>query len=94
MRLAEPPTYCSWKEVEESKTCISLQKFFPLDEAKPRYLHVARACPKCSLAANRLSWIYVATSEYSWKMHQGRAGWMTICEHCQCQVDFFVEIMN
>jgi hypothetical protein len=52
------------------------------------------AWPNCGSAADKLDWFYFATPAESWQHLAGRAGWMTACQQCGIQVDFFVELMN
>ena len=32
--------------------------------------------------------------QFPWEHLCGRAGWMTVCDRCHLQVDFFREAMN
>lgn len=54
----------------------------------------ARACPKCGAEPAALTWVYFSTPQWTWEHLCGRAGYLTICEPCQWQVDFFETLMN
>jgi hypothetical protein len=65
-----------------------------LDEAKRRYMPSAVPCSKCGAAPEQLTWIHFISPAWTWEMLCGRAGWLTVCERCHLQVDFFTESMN
>jgi hypothetical protein len=46
------------------------------------------------LAADKLEWFYFISPPSAWQALAGRAGWMTACQQCSIQVDFFVELPN
>lgn len=54
----------------------------------------ARNCPGCGLPASKLTWVFFATPDSTWRQRCGRAGWLVICKPCHLQVDFFLEWMN
>jgi ssDNA-binding Zn-finger/Zn-ribbon topoisomerase 1 len=62
--------------------------------ARQKYGDKAHACPNCGLAAAKLEWFYFVTPTSYWQARAGSAGWMTACQHCNVQVDFFIEVMN
>lgn len=62
--------------------------------AKDRYSAEARPCPKCGAEPRALRWIAYSTPESMWRNLCGRAGWMTLCNRCRLQIDFFVELLN
>jgi len=45
-----------------------------------------------SAPARQLSWFYFESPSETWEYLCGRAGWMTVCNRCQRQVDFFLEV--
>jgi hypothetical protein len=83
-----------WEHVNASRNDKNLQKQYSLEEAMNDYLKKASPCPKCKLSPEKLSWFYFITPLRYWKHRSGRAGWITVCDQCNYQVDFFSEIMN
>lgn len=61
---------------------------------KDHYLLNALPCPCCKSSASELSWIYFVSPKTTWEWMCGRAGWLTVCEKCRIQVQFFLEMMN
>jgi hypothetical protein len=86
--------YFPWKDVERSKNDTRLQSLHSVDEAKQTYLLQARECKRCKEQPDNLTWVYFRSPDWTWEKLCGRAGWLTICEKCRRQVDFFLEIMN
>jgi hypothetical protein len=66
-------------------------EFPPAEEAKRRFLSHAMPCPLCKALPERLSWIYIVIPEWACKDAGERKGWVTICDQCKLQIDFFVE---
>jgi hypothetical protein len=83
-----------WPDVEAARKNARLQGKHPISEGQARHLHGAKACPKCGVAAERLAWLYFESPEGTWELLCGRAGWMTVCDECHVQVDFFLEILS
>ncbi len=54
----------------------------------------ANPCPQCGATLNRLACFYFISPPQTWENHCGRAGWLTVCDHCHVQVQFFQEVMN
>jgi HEAT repeat protein len=54
----------------------------------------SHSCPLCGRAANQLAWFFFSTPPETWEVLVGRAGWMTVCDKCHIQVDFFGGIMS
>jgi len=54
----------------------------------------ARACPKCDRPPTELAWVYYSSPPVTWEHLCGRAGWITLCDHCERQVDFILTVMN
>jgi|UniRef100_A0A7C3V544 hypothetical protein len=83
-----------WEDVAASWADDRLQSRHPAAPAKKIYLARALACPDCGTPADRLSWFYFKSPEWTWEHLCGRAGWMVVCERCRRQVNFFCELMN
>ena len=83
----------SWDVIAAATTRSFSGGYRPL-RAENHYLPSARPCPSCNRAPAQLKWFYYCTSEETWSMLHGRAGWLTICEPCHVQVDFFCELMS
>ena len=64
------------------------------DDAKRAYGSRAVPCSKCGASPDKLTWIRFTSPAWTWKKLCGRAGWLTICESCHLQIDFFKEVMN
>lgn len=63
-------------------------------EAVTAYEERARACPNCNALPAALRWFPYESSPESWAALCGRAGWMTACDRCKLQIDFFIELLN
>lgn len=63
-------------------------------EARGRYMDRANSCPTCGAAPTDLHWTYFRSPDWTWERRCGRAGWLTSCDHCGIDVDFFVESMS
>jgi len=63
-----------------------------LSAAKQKYGHLTNPCPKCG--SRELTWFYYVTPppRYELRQFHGFAGWMTACERCSVQIDFFDEV--
>jgi hypothetical protein len=83
-----------WDDVDASRRNATLQGDHRVEDGKSALLHVASACPTCQKSADRLVWFYFDSPDWTWDHLCGRAGWMTICDACRRQVDFFLEILN
>ncbi len=68
-----------------------LQRQHRATEAQARYRDMARACPTCRCASNRLSWIYFRSDAWTWGAGCGTGGWLTLCDACNAHIDYFVE---
>jgi hypothetical protein len=60
-------------------------------EAKKRFLAQAMHCPLCKTPPEALSWVYLVIPEWACRDAVQRKGWVTICDHCKLQIDFFAE---
>jgi len=83
-----------WEHVEASRNDRRLQKAHPLTKAKAYYASMAKPCPQCKSAVTNLHWFYFESPDWTWKNECGQAGWMTVCESCHRQIDFFGEVMS
>ena len=83
-----------WEDVEASRTNQRLQREHPAAEARQRYAATAKPCPRCQTGADKLTWFYFESPAWTWEHLCGRAGWLTVCDPCHAQVDFFLEVMN
>jgi hypothetical protein len=62
-----------------------------VEEAKEKFLPQALPCPICKTSPEELSWVYLVIPEWACKDAEEREGWVTICDRCKLQVDFFIE---
>lgn len=83
-----------WEDVRAARKDSELQTAHALDEAMEEYTEAARSCPGCGTPPAYLIWFYFESPASTWENLCGRAGWMTVCEWCELQVDFFLEAMN
>ena len=83
-----------WADVAESRRNELLQRDHAQDESRQKHALLAKPCPRCQAPATELSWFYFESPAWAWEKLCGRAGWMTVCNRCHVQVDFFLELMN
>jgi len=83
-----------WADLERSRNDRKLQRRHPVADAKAECLGHAKSCPGCGCAAVDLAWFYFESPSGTWKDECGRAGWITVCDKCRQQVDFFLEVMS
>ncbi len=83
-----------WEDVDASRENKRLQARHPQEKGKRLYLGRAAPCPDCRTPAERLSWLYFESPDWTWQNLCGRAGWMVVCDRCRRQVNFFCEVMN
>jgi len=86
--------YFPWEDVVASRGDKRSYEHHSAEQAKEKYLKKARPCPRCKTTPDQLSWIYLLSPEWTWQILCGKAGWITVCDRCNLQVDFFPEIMN
>jgi hypothetical protein len=67
------------------------RKITTVEEAKKRFLEQAVPCPLCKTPPERLSWVYLVIPAWASKDAEQNKGWVTICDRCKLQVDFFAE---
>lgn len=83
-----------WPDVEASRNDLELQEEHPATEIQ-YYLTVAKPCPKCHATPDQLTWFYFKSPPWTWGEYLcGRAGWLSVCDPCHIQVDYFEEIMS
>ena len=82
--------YFSWDEVKQNRDQIDWVVYpTAMEFAKEMYLNGAKSCPKCGESPENLFWFGIQSSNESWDRGEGKAGFLTICEKCNLQVDFF-----
>ena len=62
-----------------------------VEKAKEKFLGQAMPCPLCKTPPEQLSWVYMVIPEWACKDAEQNEGWVTICDRCKIQIDFFVE---
>jgi hypothetical protein len=60
-------------------------------QAKERFLPLAIPCPLCKMPPEALSWVYLVIPEWACRNEAEHKGWVTICDQCKRQINFFVE---
>jgi len=91
--LRDDPLF-PWDDVEASRKNGGLQKKHPLSE-RENYISIAKPCPKCQTDPARLTWFYFQSPPWTWgEALCGRAGWLSVCDNCHFQVEFFEEVMS
>jgi hypothetical protein len=90
----ESAAHYSWQLVNAARNDQRLQEQHSPEDARRCYGHNASPCPKCNTPAERLAWFYFSSPEQDWRALAGRAGWMTVCDQCNLQVDFSVEVLS
>jgi len=83
-----------WAHVDASRKDTRLQSEHPAGEGLAGFLEYAAACPECRRSAASLEWLYFRSPPETWRHLVGREGWLSICEDCHQQVDFFLTVMN
>ncbi len=82
-----------WEDVEASRRDKRLQRRHPLSKALSHQT-TAKPCPKCGAVPEDLAWFYFESPAETWDWMCGRAGWISVCDPCHLQVEFFIEVMN
>ena len=62
-----------------------------LEKAKEQFLEQAMPCPLCKTPPEQLSWVYMVIPQWACKDAEQHEGWVTICDRCKIQIDFFSE---
>ena len=91
--IEDPSAIFPWEDLEACRK-KRRRRSRALDEALERYGPEAKSCPKCKRPGKDLRWIHFSSPAWTWDHLCGRAGWVTVCEPCRWQVDFFLEIMS
>lgn len=81
----------SWKEVTIDRNIKWFQEQYSPEKAKREYLSRAAPCPSCKSSADQLSWFYYPCDMHPTSSFITKRGWVTVCDRCKLQVDFFVE---
>lgn len=82
--------YFSWEEIEEAKKEIDYTIYhISMKYAKEDFMDKAKPCPKCGKKPDELFWLGIQSAPEKWKKGQGKAGFLTLCEQCNIQVNFF-----
>jgi hypothetical protein len=65
---------------------------FPsVEQAKKCFLPLAIPCPLCKTPPEALSWVYLVIPRWACKNTAEHKGWVTVCDQCKVQINFFVE---
>lgn len=62
-----------------------------VEKAKEKFLEQAMPCPLCKTPPEQLSWVYMVIPQWACKSAEQNEGWVTICDRCKIQIDFFLE---
>ena len=93
LALEQPDgTIFPWADVTASRAARSARR--GVRAAQARYAQGAVACPVCGTLPTNQAWFYFASPAWTWDHLCGRAGWMTVCDPCHRQVNFFLEALN
>lgn len=86
-------------DVEKPLTEEDRGKHFPWSHVRQCYDRKVEpmngsSCPSCNLPGNQLLWIDFVSPPCTWKNLCGRQGYLSICEKCHVQIDFWMTGMN
>lgn len=85
--------FFSWEEVEANREAIDCQiHYLSMKYAQLEYIDHAKSCPKCGESPDNLFWLGIQSPNELWDKGAGKAGFLTICEKCHLQVDFFRDV--
>lgn len=62
-----------------------------VEEAKEKFIQYAQPCPLCKTPPEQLSWASMVIPQWACKDAEQNEGWVTICNRCKIQIDFFVQ---
>lgn len=62
-----------------------------VEKAKEKFLQQALPCPLCKTPPEQLSWVFLVIPQWACKNLDEQEGWVTICDRCRLQIDFFVQ---
>jgi len=99
------PDYEAWRAEENRRLEMERmrQGYFPWEDVEacrkrrgrsPRPEERAIACPECHTPGERLTWIHFSSPAWTWQNLCGREGWLTVCDRCHLQVQFFAEMIS
>ena len=83
-----------WEDVDASRQNKALQRRHVKKRAREDYANQRGSCPSCGASPDQLAWFYFESPAWSWEHLCGRAGWMTVCDRCRRQVNYFEEVMS
>jgi len=83
-----------WEDVDPSRQDRKLQRRHVKREARAMYGADAAPCPGCGALADDQAWFYFESPAETWELLCGRAGWMTVCDRCRRQVNYFEEVIS
>jgi hypothetical protein len=86
-----PKEFFPWNMVERVRRNERIQRMRSCGEARAVHLCAARACPTCGTPAGVLHWLYFRSEAWTWEHQCGTAGWLTVCDSCHVQVNYFPE---
>ena len=84
---------------ERQRNDTWLQIRYPAGQARKKYADRAKPCPRCGKEPEDLTWFHCVGGPELETWPSGAVcvlfrhlfGWMTYCDHCDIDVDFFVE---
>jgi len=65
-----------------------------LEQIKPDLIKEASCCSDCKMPPEKLAWFYFSSPAWTWQQFCGREGWVSYCDECDEQIDFFCVMMN
>jgi hypothetical protein len=87
-----PPAMFPWAHVQRYIDGIDSTVYrVAIEFAQEQFLAQAQPCPQCACEASKLFWFSVSDPEAAWEAGAGRVGFLTLCERCKLQVDFFID---
>ena len=82
------------KDLQASRDDLELQSDYDFIEFKDEILKDASPCPTCGSSAESLTWFWFSSPKWTWRSLCGRSGWVSYCDKCKAQVDFYCVWMN
>src|SRR5262245_35373083 len=91
-RWKSPAVYFPWQHVQRYIDSIDSAVYrCAIDFAREQHGEHARACPECGREPSALFWCSVSSPEEDWDEGRGLVGFLTLCDSCKAQVDFFID---
>lgn len=91
-RWRTPATFFAWTHVQQYIDRIDSTVYHvAIEFAQEQLLDQAKPCPKCGCEEAKLFWFSVTDPEPAWDAGTGRVGFLTLCKHCELQVDFLID---